>query len=213
MIVRSEVRPEDRFRIDALLQRSRDTHRALSLWDIAERVEGKFSHEWPVTVFGSEKGLRGAVNRHFHVFVHYVRALTAFARSRAAIALLEGLPVATRHTRLAEVKHEQRRLEREKNARDRRDPARRRRSSVAATARPLPGRSEKPSNGPRPPRWRFTPPPPATSSDCCVGATRGRPSSTMRTMPWQHGASATLPGLRRCSCLDGGRAAANVYEA
>ena len=66
----------------------------------AQWAEGKFSNEWRVTIFGTEldlyvgdgaaayervKGLRGAVNRNFFLFVHYVRALTAFAQGRAAI--------------------------------------------------------------------------------------------------------------------------------
>jgi serine/threonine protein kinase len=90
---------------------------------------GKFSTQWRIAIFGTDldlyvgdgagayervKGLGRALRKNFYLFVQYVRALTAFAQGRAAIASLDGLPVAMRRRRLAEVRRLQRRLERER---------------------------------------------------------------------------------------------------
>jgi hypothetical protein len=98
------------------------------LGEAAQWTQGKFSTQWRMTVFGTDldlyvgdgaaayervKGLRDALRENFYLFVQYVRALTAFAQGRAAIASLDGLPVGLRRGRLAEIRRLERRLVRE----------------------------------------------------------------------------------------------------
>ena len=95
----------------------------------AQWTQGQFSTQWRVAIFRTDldlyvgdgagayarlKGLERARKKNFYLFVHYVRALTAFAQGRAAIASLEGLPAGVRRRRLAEVRRFERRLARER---------------------------------------------------------------------------------------------------
>jgi hypothetical protein len=99
------------------------------LLQAATWTEGKFSTQWRIAIFGTDldlyvgdgaaayervKGLRVGLRKDFYLFVQYVRVLTAFAQGRAAIASLDHLPARARRARLAEVRREQRRLERER---------------------------------------------------------------------------------------------------
>jgi hypothetical protein len=94
----------------------------------AQWTQGQFSTQWRVAIFGTDldlyvgdgagayervRGLERARKKNFYLFVHYVRALTAFARGRAAIASLDGQPAGVRRGRLAEVRHLERQLARE----------------------------------------------------------------------------------------------------
>jgi serine/threonine protein kinase len=94
----------------------------------AQWSQGQFSTQWRVAIFGTDldlyvgdgagayervRGLEKARRKNFYLFVLYVRALTAFARGRAAIASLEGLPAGLRRGRLAEVRRSERTLARE----------------------------------------------------------------------------------------------------
>jgi hypothetical protein len=96
---------------------------------MAQWAQAKFSNqEWRATLYGAEidlyagdfegayervKGLERALNRNFFLFVHYVRALTAFVQGRAAAASVAGLPPVRRRARLAEARRYARKLERE----------------------------------------------------------------------------------------------------
>ena len=97
---------------------------------MAQWAQAKFSNqEWRATMYGAEidlyagdfegayervKGLERALHRNFFLFVHYVRALTAFVQGRAAAASVAGLPPVRRRARLAEARRYARKLERER---------------------------------------------------------------------------------------------------
>jgi eukaryotic-like serine/threonine-protein kinase len=97
--------------------------------EAAKWTERGFATRWRMCIFGTDvdlyngdgagayervKGLSRAARRNFYVFIHYVRAMTAYAHGRAAIASMDGLPARLRRSRLAEVRRLQRRLERER---------------------------------------------------------------------------------------------------
>jgi hypothetical protein len=94
----------------------------------AEWTQGKFSTQWRIAIFRTDLDLyagdgAGAYKRvedlgdrlkqNFFLFVQYVRALTAFAQGRAALASLDGLHGGLRKARLAEARRLERRVERE----------------------------------------------------------------------------------------------------
>jgi eukaryotic-like serine/threonine-protein kinase len=97
---------------------------------MAQWAQAKFSNQaWRATMYGAEidlyvgdfegayqrvEGLERALNRNFFLFVHYVRALTAFIRGRAAAAsAAASMSPALRRARLAEARRCARKLERE----------------------------------------------------------------------------------------------------
>jgi eukaryotic-like serine/threonine-protein kinase len=96
---------------------------------MAQWAQAKFSNQqWRATLYGAEidlyegdfegayervKGLERALNRNFFLFVHYVRALTAFVQGRAAVASAAGLSPSRRRARLSEARRHARKLDRE----------------------------------------------------------------------------------------------------
>jgi serine/threonine protein kinase len=101
------------------------------LGEVAKWKERGFAMQWRMCIFGTDvdlyvgdgagayervKGLSRAARKNFYVFIHYVRAMTAYAHGRAGIASMDGMPARLHRNRLAEVRRLQRRLERERMA-------------------------------------------------------------------------------------------------